>query len=47
MATLQSLTEHNAAGMRQNYDALPGLRTRPLAFLAHYLRRHPLGHASY
>ncbi|MGA3401964.1 MAG: ABC transporter ATP-binding protein [Acetobacteraceae bacterium] len=45
MATLQSLTEHNAAGMRPNYDALPGLRTRPLAFLAHYLRRHPLGHA--
>jgi ATP-binding cassette subfamily B protein len=45
MATLKSLVEHNAAGMRPNYDALPRLRTHPLAFLAHYQRRHPLGHA--
>jgi len=45
MATLQSLVEHNAAGMRPNYDALPRLRARPLAFLARYVRRHPLGHA--
>ncbi|HEY6430745.1 MAG TPA: ABC transporter ATP-binding protein [Acetobacteraceae bacterium] len=44
MATLQSLAEHNAAGIRPNYDALSRLRIRPLAFLAHYLRRHPLGH---
>jgi ATP-binding cassette, subfamily B, bacterial len=45
MATLQSLTEHNAAGLRLNDDTLPALRTRPIAFLAHYLRRHPIGHA--
>jgi ATP-binding cassette, subfamily B, bacterial len=45
MATLQSLTEHNAAGIRPNYDTLPTLRTRPLAFLVRYIRRHPLGHA--
>jgi len=31
--------------MRPNYDALPRLRARPLAFLARYVRRHPLGHA--
>ena len=45
MATLQSLTEHNAAGLRPNYDALLRLRTRPLAFVAHFVRRHPAGHA--
>jgi ATP-binding cassette subfamily B protein len=45
MTTLQSLVEHNAAGMRRECDPLPRLRTRPLAFVAHFVRRHPGGHA--
>jgi len=39
MATLLSLTEHNAAEMRPNYDGLLRLRTRPLSFVAHFVRR--------
>src|ERR1700722_7591811 len=45
MSTLQSLTEHNAAEMRPNYDALLRLRTRPLAFVGYFVRLHPIGHA--
>jgi ATP-binding cassette, subfamily B, bacterial len=45
MSTLRSLTEHNAAEMRPNYDALLRLRTRPLAFVGYFVRRHPGGHA--
>jgi ATP-binding cassette, subfamily B, bacterial len=30
--------------MRRNQDALLALRTRPLGFLGHYVRRHPVGH---
>lgn len=44
MATLHSLREHNAAKLSQNPDPLLRLRTRPLGFLAHYVRRHPVGH---
>jgi ATP-binding cassette subfamily B protein len=45
MSTLRSLTEHNAAEMRPNYDSLLRLRTRPLAFVAYFVRLHPIGHA--
>jgi ATP-binding cassette subfamily B protein len=45
MSTLHSLTEHNTAEMRPNYDVMADLRARPLAFLAYYVRRHPFGHS--
>ena len=46
MRSLQSLMEHIAAEMRPKCDVLPNYRGRPLAFLAHYLRRHSVGHAT-
>jgi ATP-binding cassette, subfamily B, bacterial len=46
MSTLQSLAEHNAASLRLNCDTQPHLPARPLAFLACYVRRHRLGHAT-
>ena len=45
MAVSHKLLEHNAAGIRRNQGSLLSLRTRPLGFLAHYIRRRPLGHA--
>ena len=35
-----------AAEMRQNAADLPRLRTHPIWFLWHYVRRHPWGHAT-
>ncbi|HET8997979.1 MAG TPA: ABC transporter ATP-binding protein [Acetobacteraceae bacterium] len=45
MAIIEKLPRPTVAEMRQNLAVLPGFRGHPFAFLARYVRRHPLGHA--
>ena len=45
MAIIEKLPRPTVAEMRQNLEVLPGMRGRPFAFLARYVRRHLFGHA--